>query len=71
MHPTVVWPAVSGVLIFAGAVILILGNMIAGHRLHAWLYNRIPQVGGRVPRDAGAWLGLCVGLLAAYSAFFG
>jgi len=49
---------------FVGALIVLAGHIVAGNRLHWWLYY---HTGWIFPTDAGAWCGLALGL---YLLFF-
>ena len=44
------------------ATISSIMSSIAGHRAQRWLVRRCPSLGCRIWRDAGAWLGLVLGL---------
>lgn len=51
-------------VVVAGAVIVLIGGVLAGYQIHRALYYGAPAIGRRLPSDAGAWAGLCVaGLL--------
>lgn len=58
-------------LLLIGAAVIAVSHMIAGHRLHRWLWHSLPSIGQRLPTDIGAWIGLAVGLVVAYLAFLG
>ncbi|RFC65027.1 hypothetical protein DYI37_03950 [Fulvimarina endophytica] len=47
--------------IAAMAAVVLLFGLVAGHRVHFWLWYASPWVRRHVPADSGAWIGLIAG----------
>jgi len=57
--------------VIAAVAILVGTSMIAGARTQHWLWRRFPDAERHLPKDAGAYAGLALGLWSAYRLLFG
>lgn len=46
--------------------IIILWSVVACHGIHRWVLLKYPLAGEKIPRDAGAWSGIAIGILKIY-----